>query len=413
MNEELTIDSISLPKNWKMLPFGDVCEISGGSQPPKSTFIYEPKEGYIRLVQVRDYRTEKFITYIPKERAKKFCSKTDIMIGRYGPPIFGIFRGIAGAYNVALMKAIPNKELLDQEYLYWFLKTDTLVKFVEKSSKRAAGQDGVRKEVLYTYPTPIPPLNQQKLLVDIIIKAFAAIDKAKANAEQNLQNAKELFESYLQNVFENKGDDWEEKTLKDVTSKIGSGATPRGGKASYKEEGISLIRSMNVHDFHFKKKNLAFIDDKQADTLSNVTLQEKDVLLNITGASIARCCMVPKEYLPARVNQHVSIIRAKKEIINPVFLASLLTSKYFKDQILEIGEQGATRQAITEVQLENFNISFPKEIEEQEKVVQNINLIKAEIKKLEVIYTQKIADLEEMKKSVLQKAFSGQLNTKN
>ena len=263
------------------------------------------------------------------------------------------------------------------------------------------------------YEVSVPPKNQQKQIVATLDKAFAAIDTAKANAEQNLQNAKELFESYLQNVFSTKGDDWEERTLGKVTSKIGSGATPRGGKASYKEEGISLIRSMNVHDFYFKKKNLAFIDDKQADALSNVTLQEKDVLLNITGASIARCCMIPKEYLPARVNQHVSIIRVKKDIINPVFLASLLTSKYFKDQILEIGEQGATRQAITKVQLENFYISYPKEMEEQEKVVQNINLIKAETKKLEAIYTQKIVDLEEMKKSVLQKAFSGQLNTIN
>ncbi|MDA9828025.1 restriction endonuclease subunit S, partial [Flavobacteriaceae bacterium] len=100
-------------------------------------------------------------------------------------------------------------------------------------------------------------LLKQKQIVAILDKAFAAIDTAKTNAEQNLQNAKELFESYLQNVFENKGADWVENTLGKVTSKIGSGATPRGGKANYKEEGISLIRSMNVHDFYFKKKNLA------------------------------------------------------------------------------------------------------------------------------------------------------------
>ena len=261
------------------------------------------------------------------------------------------------------------------------------------------------------YKVSLAPVPQQKQIVATLDQAFASIDKAKANAEQNLKNAKELFESYLQNVFENKGDDWEDKSLVEVTSKIGSGATPRGGKANYKEVGISLIRSMNVHDFYFKEKNLAFIDDKQADALSNVAIQEEDVLLNITGASIARCCIVPKECLPARVNQHVSIIRANKEVINPVFLASLLTSKFFKDQILEIGEQGATRQAITKVQLENFEISFPKTIKEQEKVVQNINTLKAETKKLEAIYIQKIADLEEMKKSVLQKAFSGQLNT--
>ena len=108
---------------WKIVPFSEVCEISGGSQPPKDNFIYEPREGYVRLVQVRDYRTDKYITYIPIDKAKKFCKAGDIMIGRYGPPIFGIFSGIEGAYNVALMKAIPNESKINKEYLRWFLKT--------------------------------------------------------------------------------------------------------------------------------------------------------------------------------------------------------------------------------------------------------------------------------------------------
>ena len=262
------------------------------------------------------------------------------------------------------------------------------------------------KEINITYPKSLP---EQQRIVAILDQAFSTINQAKTNAQQNLLNAKELFESYLQNVFENKGDDWVEKRLGEVTSKIGSGATPRGGKSSYKEEGISLIRSMNIHDFYFKEKNLAFIDEQQANALSNVTLQEEDVLLNITGASIARCCIVPKLYLPARVNQHVSIIRANKEIVNPVFLASLLTSKFFKDQILEIGEQGATRQAITKAQLENFLISFPKMIIEQENVIQSISILKAETKKLEAVYQDKINNLDELKKSILQKSFNGEL----
>ncbi|MCD4759416.1 restriction endonuclease subunit S, partial [archaeon] len=264
--------------------------------------------------------------------------------------------------------------------------------------------DLVKKVVL-----PIPPLPEQKRIVSILDKAFAQIAKAKANAEQNLKNAKELFESYLQGVFENKGENWVEKKLKEVTTKIGSGATPRGGKASYKEEGISLVRSMNVHDFEFREKNLAFIDDEQANALSNVALQANDILLNITGASIARCCIVPKQYLPARVNQHVSIIRAKRDLVFPLFLASLLTSKFYKNQILETGEQGATRQAITKVQLENFKIIIPKTIEEQKQIVQKLDQLQAETKNLESIYQQKLEDLEGLKKSVLQKAFNGEL----
>ena len=210
-------------------------------------------------------------------------------------------------------------------------------------------------------------------------------------------------------MFENKGEGWEERKLSKITSKIGSGATPRGGKASYKEEGISLVRSMNVHDFEFREKNLAFIDKNQAAALSNVKLQEDDILLNITGASIARCCIIPKQYLPARVNQHVSIIRAKQDLVFPLFLGSLLTSKFYKDQILETGEQGATRQAITKAQLENFKITIPKTIKEQQTIVKKLNALSAETKKLEAIYQQKVDNLEELKKSVLQKAFNGEL----
>jgi type I restriction enzyme S subunit len=402
MIKKLTMEKTSLPIGWETKTLGEVCEILDNLRKPitkrdriEGEYPYYGATGI--LSYINDYIFDEKLVLIGEDGAKWFSGANSSFI-------------VNGKYWVNNHAHVirPNRTIILDEWIVYFLNFSDLEEFVTGMTVPKLNQGNLK-----IIPIPLPPLPQQKQIVAILDKAFAAIDIAKANAKQNLQNAKELFESYLQNVFENKGDDWEEKTLGKVTSKIGSGATPRGGKASYKEEGISLIRSMNVHDFYFKKKNLAFIDDKQADALSNVTLQEKDVLLNITGASIARCCMIPKEYLPARVNQHVSIIRAKKDIINPVFLASLLTSKYFKDQILEIGEQGATRQAITKVQLENFHISYPKEIEKQEKVIQNINLIKAETKKLEAIYTQKIADLEEMKKSVLQKAFSGQLNTIN
>jgi type I restriction enzyme S subunit len=294
-------------------------------------------------------------------------------------------------------------------YLAKYFNSNLITNEIEKL-RGGAAQQNLSLTQLNELEIPLPPLPEQQRIVSILDEAFAAIAKAKANAEQNLKNAKELFESYLQGVFEKKGDGWEEKKLIEITSKIGSGATPRGGNESYKSEGISLVRSMNVHDFEFREKNLAFIDDQQAKELNNVTLQENDVLLNITGASVARCCVIPKEYLPARVNQHVSIIRAKKEIIDPIFLNLLLTSKFYKDQLLFTGEQGATRQAITKAQLEVFKIAFPKSINEQKSLMIRLGNLSRETKKLETIYQQKINDLEELKKSVLQKAFSGSLN---
>jgi type I restriction enzyme S subunit len=161
---------------------------------------------------------------------------------------------------------------------------------------------------------------------------------------------------------------WVETILGDLVTKIGSGATPRGGAESYKEQGISLIRSQNIHDFEFSYNGLAFIDDEQASKLSNVTVEEHDVLINITGDSVARVCMVPSKVLPARVNQHVSIIRADKSKLDQYFLLYYLLNPTFKNFLLRIAGDGATRNALTKSDIEGLNMLFPEDILEQQAI---------------------------------------------
>ncbi len=151
--------------------------------------------------------------------------------------------------------------------------------------------------------------------------------------------------------------EWKEYKLKNLTTKIGSGATPTGGDNSYKQEGISLIRSQNVYDFQFSYNGLAFIDDVQADALRNVTVENGDVLLNITGDSVARVCKVPEKVLPARVNQHVAIIRTDKEKLDSDYLLYSMQAK--KEYLLSISEIGATRRALTKGMLEDLDIMLP------------------------------------------------------
>jgi type I restriction enzyme S subunit len=153
--------------------------------------------------------------------------------------------------------------------------------------------------------------------------------------------------------------DWKSFKLSEITYKIGSGATPRGGKNSYKASGISLVRSLNVYDFKFKIKDLAYIDEEQAKKLSNVTLEESDILLNITGASVARCTIIPDGILPARVNQHVAIIRIKKNIADPYFVLYAINSNYYKHRLLSLAQGGATREALTKEMIEKFEINLP------------------------------------------------------
>lgn len=151
----------------------DICDFIGGSQPAKSEFIDEPKTGYVRLIQTRDYKTDSFPTYIPENSTRKFCDENDIMIGRYGPPVFQICRGLKGAYNVALLKAKPKADV-DREFLYYFLKQDSVFQYVDKLSARTGGQTGVDLVSLNKYPVRIPndTTDQRGLVASLV-----AIDK--------------------------------------------------------------------------------------------------------------------------------------------------------------------------------------------------------------------------------------------
>lgn len=165
--------------------------------------------------------------------------------------------------------------------------------------------------------------------------------------------------------------------LKDICEKIGSGATPKGGKGAYTTQGISLIRSQNVLDFSFAYDGLAYINEQQAEKLNNVTIEKGDVLLNITGDSVARVCMVPDEVLPARVNQHVSIIRGKAECVLGSYLLYYL--QMLKPVLLQLASGGATRNALTKGMLEELEIEVPT-ISEQKKIVSIIDDIQEKIK---------------------------------
>lgn len=153
---------------WVEKTLGNVVEFVGGSQPPKSVFSKTKKADNIRLIQIRDYKSDKHIVFIPRAQARRFCNADDVMIGRYGPPLFQILRGIEGAYNVALMKAVPDEAKLSRDFLFYFLKHSAILQYVIYHSSRAAGQIGVTKETLEPYPIALPSLAVQETVVENI-----------------------------------------------------------------------------------------------------------------------------------------------------------------------------------------------------------------------------------------------------
>lgn len=212
---------------WKQVTLGDIALFQGGSQPPLSVFSSQKKAGYIRLVQIRDYKTDKYATYIPEKLAKKFCDKDDIMIGRYGPPIFQILRGIEGAYNVALIKAIPQG--VNKLFLYYTLRREDLFEYIELLSRRTSGQTGVDLNNLRAYELSIPMQIEEQAA---IAEALSDVDSLIFSLQKLIEKKKAIKQGAMQELLTGKKrlpgfcDEWKEVRIGE-TLQIGHGQSQR------------------------------------------------------------------------------------------------------------------------------------------------------------------------------------------
>lgn len=371
---------------WEMVRLGDVCEKKIQSVPT----IGEFKIDYVDISSINNLLKKVVTTNTisledAPNRARQILEFNDILISTVRPNLNAIAINriksdnlVVGSTGFCILRC---KSEIDVNYLFNFCKSKRFINELIKVAK-GASYPAVSNSDVMSVKIPLPPLDIQKQIANTLDTASVLISLRK----QQLEELDNLIESVFYDMFgdpvtNQKG--WEVRNLKDITKKIGSGATPKGGKESYKKEGISLIRSMNVHDNKFIYKDLAFIDEGQSKQLDNVIVEEDDVLLNITGASVARSCIVPKNVLPARVNQHVSIIRLIQELGNKIYLNNLLINDTFKQNLLSTSRAGgATREALTKVQLEELSIPLPPiqlqnefayiviKIEEQKSIIQ-------------------------------------------
>ena len=264
------------------------------------------------------------------------------------------------------MVVSPKKQDLLKKYLFLILKNSDLSQVVTGTA-----QPQITRTNLEPFRIPLPPKDIQQKIINEIEDLELFGKDSKDKIENYNQNMEDLINSIV----------GEHIKLKYITNKIGSGSTPKGGEGSYQESGISLIRSQNIHDNKFIEKGLAFIDEIQAKKLNNVEVQKNDILFNITGASVARCCIVEDKYLPARVNQHVSIIRTNEKALYQ-YVQKCLVSNSNKTKLLEISQGGTSREAITKLQLEEFEIILPS-LEEQKNIVKQIEEIEDKIQNIE------------------------------
>ncbi|EXR13868.1 restriction endonuclease subunit S [Acinetobacter baumannii] len=385
---------------------GELVDFKGGGTPSRNVEEYWGNS--IPWATVKDLNegitlteTQEFISELGlKNSASNLIAKGTIII----PTRMALGKVVISEIDVAInqdLKAVfvKDKETLDVKYLLRFLESN---KENIASMGKGATVKGITLDQLKAIKIPLQPLAEQRRIAAILDKA----DELRQKRQQVIEKLDQLLQATFIDMFGDpvsnpKGGDVYK--LKSLTSKIGSGSTPKGGDSSYKNDGISLIRSLNIYDGEFSYKNLAFIDQEQANKLKNVILQPNDVLLNITGASVARCCIVPKEVLPARVNQHVSILRIKENAI-PEFLEALLISKPMKLHLLKISGAGATREALTKLQLQELEIIVPP-LEIQNEFLLKLKIIKSLIN----INLKQLNELDNLFISIQNQAFSGTL----
>lgn len=352
-------------EDWEYKTFGEIGTFLRGKNIQKTDFVSGglPCIHYGQIHTKFDISIDYHLSEIPQEVYDKaiIASPGDVIIAITSEDIDGSCKSVVwlGNYDIAVSAhAAILKHNMNGKFIAYYLRSNT---FFTQKLKYARGFKvmEIKTKDLAKLVLPIPPKPTQLSIVSELDKLNELIQIKKEQLKDYDALAQSIFYEMFGNPVENeKG--WEVKKLGELCSKIGSGATPRGGNESYKDEGISLIRSLNVYNNEFRRKDLAYIDDEQAAALSNVTILEDDVLLNITGASVARCCIVPSDLLPARINQHVCIIRPFDNVLVPIFLNKVLTNISYQIRLLTLARsKGATREALPKSVVDSLLVPLP------------------------------------------------------
>ncbi len=399
-----------MKRGWEIKKLGEVCEVIGGGTPSKANAKFY--DGDIYWATVRDMKGE-VITDTEHKITKDAVKNSSTNIIPKGNVIIATRVGLGKvcliesdtAINQDLRGIVPkNKSEVSVGFLFQWLKSISHL-IVEEGT--GATVQGVKLPFIKELRIPLPPLPEQRRIVSILDEAFIAIAKAKANAEQNLKNAKELFESYLQGVFEN--GNWEEKRLEEICILISKGSSPKWQGIKYVDEpGVLFVTSENVGENTLLLEKRKYVEEKFNISDKKSILKNGDVLTNIVGASIGRTAIFDLDDI-ANINQAVCLIRCSQEFLFNEYLMYLLNSPFTK-QHLHDNEVNNARANLSLGFFRSLSIPLP-ELSEQKKIVEKIKEFHIETDKLESIYQNKINDLEELKKSVLQKAFSGELKT--
>ena len=347
---------------WKISKLGEICNFEGGSQPPKSAFVYEQKDNYVRFNQIRDFKSDKNKTYIPVSKKNKLCCEDDILIGRYGASVGKILTGLSGAYNVAIMRAIPNKDILNRRYLYLYLSSELFQKPLQEVSQRSA-QNGFSKNDIFDFEVPLPTLAEQQRIVAKLDAAFSEIDKGIAISYRKQEEVDKLKQSILESTFVYGVDN---KKLGDVCDIIGGG-TPSKSKASYYYGDIpwATVRDMSFDEISSTQHKITKLGLKK----SSSNLIPKNNIIIASRVGLGKVCILKQD---TAINQDLRGIIPKKEgTIKRKYL--FYWFKSISNKIITAG-RGATVQGVRLPFLKSLFLPLPS-LAEQKRIVEKLDSV--------------------------------------
>ena len=391
-----------VPANWCWVRHNTILDISGGSQPAKSLFISEPRDGYIQLYQTRDYGEHPVPVYIPIEYATKTTNEGDILLARYGGSLGKVFRAHNGAYNVALAKVtklIP--ATLNDEFLFLYYQSHFYQDFCVHAASGRSAQAGFNRNDMDNLLFPLPPLPEQQRIVACIESLFAKLDEVKEKAQAVVDGYEGRKAAILHKAFTGEltvkwrkengiTDSWKQKNFVDVTINLDHKRIPLS-----KTERASLAR---IYDYY----GASGIIDK----VDRFIFEGKYLLIGEDGANLVMRSK-PIAFIAEGkfwVNNHAHILDVKSEILLE-FLCFYINSIDLIPYVT-----GSAQPKMTQAKMNTIPVPVPT-IHEQKELIRIItNIINAEEKVKEV--AESVLDqIDTMKKSILARAFRGELGT--
>ena len=357
----------------------DICDFQGGSQPPKDEWLFEKQEGYIRMLQIRDFtQSEKVVPeYVKISKSTKICQADDILIARYGASIGKILTGLSGAYNVAIMRAIPDTHMLQKKYLYYYLKSPYFQTAILNVGSRAA-QAGFNKEDLSKLEIKCPLLSEQDSIIDILQKVESIIGKRKKELIFLGELVKARFVEMFGTLHDNENG-FDIVTIEDVCSLIKDGTHQTPQYTEDKKEGYKFLSSKDVMSQKVDWTNIKYIPAELHEKLyATIKPQRNDILMSKNGVNYGVAAVNDTDEV-FDIYVSLALLRPKK-IIDPVFLKCVINNPETKWQFdssikgigvpnLHLGEIKKTQMFLPPIELQNQFADFVRAIDKSKVAI--------------------------------------------